>query len=125
MICTIRIPEIVQARIDSAAGGGKRSEWILEACRMRLDGDTSVAEEAGGFSVVGSIPAPLSTKPDMQVPRDICAGTVAIESKPFEPEEPAIRVCGFRAYNEVDGDTYTCGLPQHNPKRPHGNWIKV
>jgi hypothetical protein len=55
MICTIRIPDVLRARIDSAAGDGKRSEWILEACRMRLDGP-----------IVGKVPS--------QALREICAG---------------------------------------------------
>jgi hypothetical protein len=37
MICTIRIPDVLQGRIDSAAGDEGRSKWILDACRMRLD----------------------------------------------------------------------------------------
>jgi hypothetical protein len=37
MLCPIRIPDVLQARIDAVAGKGKRSAWILEACRIRLD----------------------------------------------------------------------------------------
>lgn len=33
----MRVPEVLLARIDSAAGEDGRSKWILEACRMRLD----------------------------------------------------------------------------------------
>lgn len=61
-----RYPEILLARIDAAAGAGKRTEWILEACRMRLDAGVAqkVEHRATDPEAGGSIPPPRS-KPDM------------------------------------------------------------
>ena len=88
MVSSLRIPDVLRARIDKAAGGsGKRSEWILEACRMRLDGPIP-----GKVVSVGTVQPPdglppipyfqvestdfpsLKRKPDMAALREICAG---------------------------------------------------
>lgn len=39
-------------------------------------------------------------------------------------DEEAVEVCGFVAYNDNDGEWYTCGLPAHGPKVKHGAWVK-
>ena len=45
---------------------------------------------------------------------------------PEKQEDRAeIPICGFEAYNDQDGETYTCGLDAHGPKVKHGRWIKI
>lgn len=36
-----------------------------------------------------------------------------------------LKICGFMAFNEGDGETYSCGLEVHGPKVKHGEWRKV
>ena len=43
----------------------------------------------------------------------------------LEHAVPAKPVCGFKAYNDQDGEDYTCGLPPHGPKIKHGSWVRV
>jgi hypothetical protein len=45
--------------------------------------------------------------------------------EPSGKNEFAVRVCGFSAYNESDGETYKCGLPVHPEKVKHGSWVRV
>lgn len=35
-----------------------------------------------------------------------------------------IDLCGFRAYNDTDGEWYLCGMEKHGPKVKHGKWVK-
>ena len=90
---SLRIPDVLQARIKSVSQGEGMAAWILEACRMRLDGDTSVSEEAGGTSVAASIPAPQSTKPDLAALREICAGTPIPDLEITDSGEVAVKPC--------------------------------
>lgn len=102
MICTIRIPDVLQVRIDSAAGVDGRSKWILEACRMRLDGEGSSAVEQRSSSprVGGSIPPPRS-KPDMQTLRDICSPKTTVEAVRMAfPATAEIPICGKTWWEE-------------------------
>ena len=119
---SIRIPDVLYGRIK-AASDGSMAEWILEACRMRLDGDTSVAEEAGGTSVGGSIPPPQSIKPDMQALRDICAGKIG--EAVYSDSPPLIPFCTYTEYDGTTGQNMKCGLYQHGSKQRHGNWQVV
>lgn len=41
----VRYSNVLLARIDTVAGEGKRSEWILEACRIRLDEELAIPAE--------------------------------------------------------------------------------
>jgi hypothetical protein len=116
MICTIRIPDVLQARIDAASAEVGRSKWILEACRLRLDRDSSVVEQRGAIvtKATGSIPVPDS-KPDMQALRAICAGKLpgdmpsgATGYKLSLNDEAIIEVefCGKTWWE--DGEQYEC-----------------
>jgi hypothetical protein len=143
MICTIRIPDVLQARIDNAAGGDGRSKWILDACRMRLDGGRSSAVEdvlgthqrkAGETTAVeGSNPSP-TIKPDMQALREICAGK--IPCKHGDPHCPCpdgdpchyeatettpameIPICGKTWWE--DGTQYECLMDKGHRDHKHG-----
>jgi hypothetical protein len=134
MICTIRIPDVLQARIDSAAGDESRSKWILEACRMRLDcGDSSrVEQRPSSPQVEGSIPSPRSIDPSFTVgtaPRQdllakLRASVAAIESKPHAPEpEIEIPLC-HKTWWE-DGEQYECLMDKGHKNPKHGQFGKV
>ena len=80
----MRVPEVLLARINAVAGD-ERTKWILEACRMRLDGE-SVPERLNGSGVIarmseqsgvmGSNPITSPSKPDMAALREICEGNL-------------------------------------------------
>lgn len=98
MICTIRIPDVLQGRIDKETGDNGRSKWILDACRMRLDGGSSKRPEpeslaernaqkdtsyGAGDASAASVMAmgDSQPRPTMQALRDICAGNMEITDR--------------------------------------------
>jgi len=75
---------------------------------------------------------------DMDGLRDICAGKVSLEPAPaanrnyhgewvnsMVPDPDEVDLCGFKSYNEIDGENYICGKEKHGPKVKHGDWIKI
>lgn len=74
---------------------------------------------------------------DMEALRAICAGNITKTSdeviafheklisdlESLDPHE--VDLCGFKSYNEEDGENYVCGKEVHGPKVKHGEWIKV
>jgi hypothetical protein len=108
----MRVPEVLLARINAVAGD-ERTKWILEACRMRLDGDAGAAESvcaskrvAEGHSF-GGCPSGRTgwfesitpaTKPDIAVLRAICAG------QPVEADEGAWTNLELPPCSECAGD---------------------
>lgn len=64
----------------------------------------------------------LPAKPDIAKLRAICAGKIPKSSSESAAPPEAI-VCGFRAFNDTDGEHYTCGLPKHSAKAKHGDWM--
>lgn len=124
MICTIRIPDVLQAMIDQAADKGERSNWILEACRMRLDsGDSSKVEQRPSSpQVEGSIPSPRSNIQDL---RDICAGKVAgvgvherMEQVPTTTVSAEIPICGIEWWEE--SEHWRCLMDKGHKSFKHG-----
>lgn len=61
---------------------------------------------------------------DMEALRDICAGKFPLDAK-TRMESIEVDLCGFKSYNEIDGEWYVCGKEVHGPKVKHGDWIKV
>jgi hypothetical protein len=131
----IRIPEVLLSLINSAAGEGKRSEWILEACRMRLDSGRGKAIDPSAFQPEDIGPTPtVHFKPDMQALRAICAGKPVAQGTATTDEmhremlregiERGIyqKACSYREWDGDSGRTMACGLPEHSPKQRHGNW---
>jgi hypothetical protein len=64
--------------------------------------------------------------------RNICAGNISdAVGEPLTkemvdaPDFGEVDLCGFKSYNDVDGENYICGLEKHGPKVKHGDWIKV
>jgi hypothetical protein len=87
-----------------------------------VESDTTAAE------IMMADEAPVS-KPSLA---DLRAVVAALEQRPAPAvvlpptvAAPVRTVCGFKAYNEIDGEDYTCGLPAHDWKVKHGNWIKA
>jgi hypothetical protein len=66
-------------------------------------------------------------KVNMAALRDICAGkTIQQVFSDIQHREPVeVDLCGFKSYNEIDGEYYVCGKEVHGPKVNHGEWIKV
>lgn len=148
VMCAARLPEVLVARIDKAAesGGVSRAQFIAEACRRRLDGPapptravTSPKPEdyPGKFQTpIGDEPKHASVETLRNVIKTIEQGHAACDpeyrgvppiERPIEElraEYPIVPdVCGFRAFNDIDGETYTCGLPKHSAKAKHGSWV--
>lgn len=120
MICSLRIPEILQARIDSAAGSDGRSKWIIEACRMRLDGSVGVVAtpSVSKTESAGSSPA-APAKPDRQALQDICDGKLPITSAaPYDVEKAEIPICGKTWWE--DGTQYECFMDKGHKEQKHG-----
>lgn len=142
MLCPIRIPDVLQNRIDKVAGKRGRSKWILDACRMRLDGGRSSAVEdvlgthqnkAGETTTVaGSNPAP-TTKPDMDALRAICAGdipaTVGVEAISGHTTRDRIVANLHRVASEIpicghtwweNGEQWGCLMDSGHKESKHG-----
>ncbi len=131
MICSLRIPDVLQARIDTVAGKEGRSKWIIEACRMRLDqgavaGTTPGPERYAGKS--GSTPE-ASTKPTMhelrlQDLRDICAGAKRppVSSEPLDSIDThggaEVPICSKKWWE--DGTQYECLMDKGHKEQKHG-----
>jgi hypothetical protein len=110
----VRYSNILLARIDSAAGEGKRSEWILEACRMRLEGSRGIGEATSSSN---EHELPDSSKLDMQDLRDICAGKPApFVGIPVYLSE--ITICGKTWWE--DGEHYECLMDKGHREQKHG-----
>ena len=143
MVSSLRIPNVLRARIDKAAGEGKRSEWILEACRMRLDGinpsgrlqaaiDGVPYDEPAMFGsklpddpprTAAGAAAHIAAKPDLQALRDICAGN-GLKSTLVESLEHGlletfeIPICGKTWWE--DGEHYECLMDSGHKESKHG-----
>lgn len=141
MICPIRIPDVLQNRIDKAAGKRGRSKWILEACRMRLDGSMDRGSSDGlerrnvdmGDCVArpevgGSNPSPVSTKPDMEALLAICAGerlmppvqtgNLGVVPHSAFPGREEVPICGKTWWE--DGEHYECLMDKGHRESKHG-----
>lgn len=144
----VRVPEILLSRIDKDAGDGERSKWILDACRMRLDGlahgpnDPHVggaAQSASSFTQGntkslglteefenGEQP-PLTNEEKMQALRYICAGAdkrVAAAGvhglADLLRDKPnfEIPICGKDWWE--DGDHFECLMDAGHREQKHG-----
>jgi len=62
---------------------------------------------------------------NMQALRDICDGNIPTTLKAVQSDHTEVDLCGFKSYNQEDGEDYICGKEVHGPKVKHGEWIKV
>jgi hypothetical protein len=124
--------EILQASedkdgIDEGGAAGKGGRGVGGDSEANKEG----SDVAQGNSVGGGKP-----QVNMQLLRNICAGNIPaklmedsydaesrLAEKSAEPIE--IDLCGFKSFNDVDGENYICGKEKHGPKIQHGEWIKV
>lgn len=60
-----------------------------------------------------------------EVPRNAYARTPEVTGHAACDPEYEPPVCGFKAYNEEQGETMACGLPKHGAGTKHGNWQEV
>lgn len=109
----------------SGASAGKNRR-VAKGLPKNDDGGKSVAVGVG------------KSKVDMAALRDICAGNVPAEkdiwAAPLTKEQVdspnfgqpiEVNLCGFKSYNEIDGENYVCGKEVHDSKVKHGEWLKV
>lgn len=107
----MRVPEVLLAQINAAAGD-ERTKWILEACRMRLDGGRPEVSES---QTPATQDASLVIQPLADL-RAIAAGSLpARTSSEFlddaDVQLPEARaLCPKVGFNETDGESYRCKL---------------
>lgn len=109
------------------------------ACRSRKwNSAAKLAGEPAAVSAVASEAVTIEpvVADEMSVSRpslaDLRAVVAALEQRPapavalpIMSSTPVRTICGFKAYNDIDGEDYTCGLPAHDWKVKHSNWIKT
>ena len=106
----MRVPEVLLGRIDAVAEG-KRTAWILEACRMRLD------DEPQGMTVLnpdGTIEPVVWEKPTIEDRKAIAMQAMSdalMLDHPAEAPE-TIELCGKEWPNHETGQWGRCGLAQ-------------
>jgi predicted transcriptional regulator len=118
---TGRHPEAVSANDDvpksSAVGDGKPKDGEVDSKKEELP----KVQEVNAHDLIGKTVLPsLPKKVDMEALRDICAGNVPLK----HPEPQEVDLCGFRSYNDTDGEWYVCCLEKHDIKTKHGGWVK-
>lgn len=127
-------PLVDRNKSEDEVGGGKNMEGSqsgesgASAGKNRRVAKGLPKNDDGGKSSAVGVGKP---KVDMAALRDICAGNVSVPKDAFaEYGDPTfspheIDLCGFKSYNEIDGENYICGKEVHGPKVNHGDWIKV
>jgi len=122
-------------KLEGVGGGekivaeGSANEAGTATGKDRRNSETvSEGNDGGKSSAVGV----GKSKVNMAALRDICEGNVSVPkdafaeygNPSFEPVE--VDLCGFKSYNEIDGEWYFCGKEVHEyPKVKHGNWEKI
>lgn len=107
----VRFPSVLLSRIKQRAQSEHVSaaQVVIAACREYLDKGSNT-------------PAPIASpeKPTIDSLRSLIS---EVERRTDDNEDDHVAsVCGFRAYNDTNGEWYTCGLEKHSPKLKHGNW---
>lgn len=122
---SLRIPDVLRARIESASGG-RMAEWILEACRMQLEAGRAHPVELlpSKQEETGSTPVPRS-KPSLQELRSLCdeikdRNAAAVGAAEYEclTHEAEVPVCGKRWWE--DGTEYECLMDKGHKEQKHG-----
>lgn len=117
-------------------GGENYSEARSAAGKNRRNPAPDAKSNHGGKSSAVAIG---KSKVNMEALRDICAGNIPDGDPPpaanrnyrgewvnsIIPEPHEVDLCGFKSYNEIDGENYVCGKEVHGPKVKHGDWIKI
>lgn len=102
--------QIAGEMLDNLRDGGRR-----------LEEKEKVAAE--------SVVAPVARTPELMASlREIAAGNTSKLNnfaQDYDSEPVEVDLCGFKSYNEIDGENYICGLEKHGPKVKHGEWIKI
>lgn len=109
---TLRVPSVLLSRVDVKAGelGISRAQAVIRACREWCDGAQSEENPPREQVADGSIPSGRVTIEDI-----LSVGGYV--------QKVDIPLCGFRSYNQDDGEFYLCGKEKgHGIK--HGEWVK-
>lgn len=104
---------------------GKAQERIPVVYKPRSKGITDLVVGEGDTC---DIPDAAKEKPDMASLREIAAGNIPVPNKISAEQDTSkygADICGFKSYNEEDGENYICGMAKHGPKVKHGGWIKA
>jgi hypothetical protein len=113
--------EVVGEEKSVAAGFGREAR-----AKAGKDRRTPKAVQEDAHGAQG--PAVGDRKPgiDMQALRDICAGKLQLVGGYDVAPICEVDLCGFKSYNDEDGEWYVCGKEKHDPKKSkHGGWIKI
>lgn len=104
---------------ESGASAGKNRR-VAKGLPKNDDGGKSAAVGVG------------KPKIDMATLRDICegkfpdlVGKTLTKEEVDAPDFGEIDICGFKSYNEIDGENYVSGKEVHGPKVKHGSWCKM
>lgn len=63
---------------------------------------------------------------DLQTLKEICAGKIPQAKEKINPDPTEVDLCGFKSFNDVDGEWYMCCKEKHPyPKVKHGEWEKI
>lgn len=119
MSYTMRVPVILLDRLkfQAVAEGISLAQFILNACREKLDG--GIPYHSVGPSHVGvHVGIERTAKPDIHALRALVANIETKGSDPIdiEPERP---MCSYTEYDPQTGETYACALHQHPGKVRH------
>lgn len=115
MLDNLRESGIRREAREESKGGMHTNMTYSRAEIARMSEDLQASGE-------GDVPA---VKPDMQTLREICAGNIPSTLKAIQSDHTEVDLCGFKSYNDIDGENYICGKEVHGPKVKHGEWIKV
>lgn len=106
----MRVPDILLSRIDHAAGEGERSKWILDACRMRLDGSVGEAATPSVSKTESAGSSPAAPAIDPHWSHDVTESTIWSSSE--------VPICGKDWWE--DGEQYECLMDKGHKNLKHG-----
>jgi hypothetical protein len=127
--------------LDQVRKPVQAQEPSLETLRAIAAGDTRARVDGSGTNMVWGDPGPETRAVDFSHAEvGKYAGRIAAGNYPggrIEPGEALFLLdqdgpdagvaphCGERVWNEVEGEMYVCGLPQHDRRVKHGRFRKV
>lgn len=121
-------PLVDKNKLEDEVGGGKDVEGNqggesgASTGKNRRVAKGLPKNDDGGKSIAVGVGKP---KVDMAALRDICAGKTIQQVFADIQRRDEVDLCGFKSYNEEDGENYVCGKEVHDSKVNHGEWIKV
>lgn len=121
-------PLVDRNKSEDEVGGGKDMEGSQSGeSRASAGKNRRIAKglpknDDGGKSIAMGVGKP---KVDIEALRNICAGKTIQQVFANIQRRDEVDLCGFKSYNEIDGENYVCGKEVHDSKVKHGEWLKV